>query len=51
MKKFLNLERHQDAIISSKVTAILLKGWVSLTGGFSAGGGSAIDGATPFSFF
>ena len=33
IKNFLNLEGHQNPIIGSKVTAILLKGWISPIGG------------------
>ena len=36
IKNFLNLEGHQNPIIGSNVTAILLKGWISPIGGASA---------------
>ena len=38
-KNFLNPEGHQNPISGSKVTAILLKGWILLIGGASAGEG------------
>ena len=36
IKTFLNPEGHQNLINGSKVTAILLKGWISPVGGASA---------------
>ena len=36
IKNFLNLKWHQNPIIGSKVTFILLKGWISPIGGASA---------------
>ena len=36
IKNFLNLEGHQNPIIGSKFTAILLKGWILPIGGASA---------------
>ena len=33
----LNLEGHHNHCIGSKVTAILLNGWISLTGGVALG--------------
>ena len=49
-KSFLNHEGHQNPISGSKVTAILLKG-VDLAYWWSfIGGGSAINGATPYSY-
>ena len=39
IKNFLNLEGHQNPISGSKVTAILLKGWILPIGGASAGEG------------
>ena len=39
IKNFLNPEAHQNPINGSKVTAILLKGWISPIGGASAGDG------------
>ena len=36
IKKFLNPEGHQNPIIGSKVTAILLKGWILAIDGASA---------------
>ena len=36
IKNFLNLEGHQNPIMGSKVTVILLKGWISPIGGASA---------------
>ena len=36
IKNFLNPEGHKNPIIGSKVTAILLKGWISPIGGASA---------------
>ena len=36
IKTYLNAERHQNCISGSKVTAILLKGWVWPIGGASA---------------
>ena len=36
IKTFLNPEGHQNSITGSKVTAILLKGWISPVGGASA---------------
>ena len=41
IKNFLNSEGHQNPISSSKVMAILLKGWILPISGVSAGGGSA----------
>ena len=41
IKDFLNPEGHQNPISGSKVTAILLKGWILPLGGASSGGGSA----------
>ena len=39
IKNFLNLEGHQNPLSGSKVTAILLKGWIWPIGGASAGEG------------
>ena len=39
IKNFLNPEGHQNPISGSKVTAILLKGWILPIGGASAGEG------------
>ena len=39
IKNFLNPERHQNPISGSKVTAILLKGWILPIGGASWGEG------------
>ena len=39
IKTFLNPEGHQNRISGSKVTAILLKGWLLPMGGASAGKG------------
>ena len=39
IKNFLNLKRHQTPTSASKVTAILLKGWILPIGGASAGEG------------
>ena len=39
IKNFLNPEGHQNPISGSKVTAILLKGWI-----LPNGGASAVDG-------
>jgi hypothetical protein len=39
MKNFLNPEGHQNPLSGSKVTAILLKGWIWPIGGASAGEG------------
>ena len=36
INNFLDLEGHQNPIIGSKVTAILLKGWILPIGGASA---------------
>ena len=36
IKNFLNLKSHQNPINGSKVTAILLKGWIWPNGGASA---------------
>ena len=41
IKNFLNPDGHQNPISISKVTAILLKGWIWPICGVSAGGGSA----------
>ena len=45
----LNLERHQNCITGSRVTAILLNGWVFLLDEVVqlVGGGSVINGAYP----
>ena len=39
IKNFLNPEGHQNPISGSKVTAILLKGWILPIGGASSGEG------------
>jgi hypothetical protein len=39
IKNFLNPKDHQNPINGSKVTAILLKGWILPIGGASAGEG------------
>ena len=39
IKNFLNPKGHQNRISGSKVTVILLKGWILPTGGASAGEG------------
>ena len=39
IKNYLNPEGHQNPISGSKVTAILLKGWILPIGGASAGEG------------
>ena len=39
IKNFLNPEGHQNPFSGSKVTAILLKGWILPIGGASAGEG------------
>ena len=39
IKNFLNPEGHQNPFSGSKVTAILLKGWIRPIGGASAGEG------------
>ena len=39
IKNFLDSKRHQNPISGSKVTAILLKGWI-----LSIGGASAVEG-------
>jgi hypothetical protein len=39
IKNFLNPKGHQNPINGSKVTAILLKGWILAIGGASAGDG------------
>ena len=39
IKNFLNPEGHQNPISGSKVTAIILKGWILPIGGASAGEG------------
>ena len=39
IKNFLNPKEHQNPINGSKVTAILLKGWIFPIGGASAGEG------------
>ena len=39
IKNFLNSEGHQNPISGSKVTAILLKGWILPIGGASSGEG------------
>ena len=45
IKNFLNPEVHQNPFSGSKVTAILLKGWIWPIGGASSGGGSALQPA------
>ena len=44
-KNFLNPERHQNPISGSKVTAILLKGWIWPIGEASAGEGLCLQPA------
>ena len=39
IKNFINLEGHQNPFSGSKVTAILLKGWICPIGGGSVGEG------------
>ena len=39
IKSFLNPEGHQNCISGSKITVILLKGWILPLGGASAGEG------------
>ena len=45
IKKILNPEGHQNLISGSKVTAILLKGWIWPIGGASAGEGLRLQPA------
>ena len=45
IKNFLNPEGHQNPISGSKVTAILLKGWILPIGGASAGEGLRLQPA------
>ena len=45
IKIFLNPKRHQNPISGSKVTAILLKGWILPIGGASAGEGLLLQPA------
>ena len=45
IKKFLNPEGHQNPISGSKVTAVLLKGWILPIGGASAGEGLRLQPA------
>ena len=47
--EILNLEGHQNSITGSRVTAILLNGWIACWWSF-IGGGSAINGASLFSY-
>ena len=43
MKNFLNPKGHQNTIIGSKVTPILLKGWILPIGGASSGEGLGLQ--------
>ena len=45
IKSFLNLKGHQNPISGSKVTAILLKGWIWPVGEASAGEGLRLQPA------
>ena len=45
IKNFLNPEGHQNPISGSKVTAILLKGWILPIGGASSGEGLRLQPA------
>ena len=45
IKNFINSEGHQNPISASKVTAILLKGWILPIGGASAGEGLRLQPA------
>ena len=48
IKNFLNPGGQENLINGSKVTAILLKGWIlPIVGASASGGGFAINGATP----
>ena len=51
IKNFLNPEGHQNPISGSKVTAILLKGWILPIGGASAGEGLRLQPAQQACFF
>ena len=48
MKNFLNPERHQNCFIGSKVTVILLKGWILPIGGVASGGSAPAACAAGF---
>ena len=50
IKNFLNLKGHQNPIIGSKVTDILLKGWILPIDGASAVEGLRSTGLPPSSF-
>ena len=50
IKNSLNPEGHQNPIIGSTVTAILLKGWILPIGGGSAGKGLRLQPAQPACF-
>ena len=49
--EILKLEGHQNPITGSRVTAILLNGWILLIGGASAVEGLLSTGPTPSSLF
>ena len=51
IKKFLNLEGHQNPVNVLKVTAILLKGWISPLGGASSVEGLRSTGLPRLVFF
>ena len=51
IKNFQNPEGHQNSIRGSKVTAILLKGWILLNDGASAGAGDAASAACAAGLF
>ena len=51
IENFLNLEVHQNPINGSKVTAILLNGWILLIGGVSSGEGLGLRLAQEACFF
>ena len=46
IKKFQNPQRHQNPISGSKVTVILLKGWILPIGGASVGEGLRLQPTT-----
>ena len=49
--EILNLEGHLNCITGSRVTAILLNGWILPIGGASAVEGLLLTGPTPSSFY
>ena len=51
IKNFLNPEGHQNPISGSKITAMLLKGWILPIGGVSSGEGLRLQPAQQACFF